>query len=142
MTQLPQTGSAPVPGPDDATAPYWEALSRGELLMRACLVCGALSHPIADICRVCDSPRLGWKPVGSGGRLFSWVVERRPVIEGMDAPYIVAQVTPDGCEDGDVRLIGTLLVDDSSSIEIGARVKLDREAGGGLPVPLALFRLE
>lgn len=141
MTGLPQTEVSPVPRPDDATAPYWEALSRGELLLRSCLVCGALSHPIVDLCRVCESPRLGWEPAGSGGRLFSWVVESRSVIEGMDPPYIVAQVTPDGCDDGEVRLIGTLLVDDPSVLEIGARVSLDPSATRGLPVPLAVFSL-
>jgi uncharacterized OB-fold protein len=110
------------------------------MLLRSCLVCGRLSHPIADHCRICESPRLEWKSVGSGGRLFSWVVEGRPVIVGMEPPYVIAQVTPDGCEEGEVRLVGTLL-GDPSNIEIGAPVRVVPSAAPDLSVPLAFFSL-
>lgn len=141
MNRVPQTESSPIPLPDGETAPYWEALRHGELWLRRCLVCASLSHPIVTCCRVCDSPRLQWESVGSGGRLYSWVIEERPVIEGMKPPYVIAQVTPDGCAEGDVRLIGTLLADDPSTVEIGARVRLDSSAVLGLPVPLAIFSI-
>jgi uncharacterized protein len=141
MSHVPQTELAPIPCPDERTAPYWQGLERGELLLQRCSVCGNLSHPIADRCRVCDSPRLEWSQVEGTGALFSWAVEGRTVIDGMEPPYVIAQVTPAGCDEGDVRLIGTLLVEDPSVLELGAPVRLVPSAPPGSSVQLAFFVL-
>ena len=139
--RVPQTDSSPIPVADDLTRPYWTGLSDGDLVLPSCQVCGALNHPIATTCRACSSPRLEWLTVSPVGRLFSWTVEGRRVIEGMDPPYVIAQMTPAGCEDGEVRLIGTLLVADPATLHIGAEVRLAPAVRPGSDVSLAFFTL-
>jgi uncharacterized OB-fold protein len=120
----PQTEAAPLPGVDERSEPYWAALARSELMLRQCAVCTALDHPAAESCRVCSSPRLDWTRVEPTGRLFSWAIEHRAVIPGFEPPYVIAQVTPDACAPGEVRLVGTLLVDDPDRLEIDMPVRL------------------
>ena len=142
MTELlPQTGTSPLPRPDERSAPYWDALRRGELVLPRCAVCEALNHPWPDRCRVCGSPQLDWVPAGSGGHLFSWAVEERTVIPGLRPPYVIAQVTPDGCAEGEVRLIGTLLVADPSELAIGRPVRLVPTPVPGADVVVACYVL-
>ena len=141
MSRVPQTAESPVPRPDAHTAPFWLALGRGELLVRECGVCRQRSHPVAELCRACESPQLGWTAVGDQGRIFSWVVEVREVIPGLTPPYTIVQVAPDGCSEGDVRIVGTLLEDDPARLSIGARVRLEPSPATGPRVPLAYFRL-
>lgn len=118
-SQVPQGDASPVPQPDEATAPFWAALADGRLLLRRCGVCGSLDHPGATLCRDCDSPQLGWTEVPRTGHLFSWAVEVRPVIGGMTPPYVIAQLTPAGVEEGGVRLVGTLLTDAPADLSLG-----------------------
>ena len=139
MSRGPQTSSSPIPDPDERSAPYWEALGRGELVLQRCSVCDALNHPATATCRVCDSGQLGWTPVLPSGRLFSWTVEGRAIIPGFTPPYVIAQVTPDDCEDGTVRLICTLLVDDPSVLCLDMPVRLLTAAAPGSTVTLAHY---
>jgi uncharacterized OB-fold protein len=135
----PQTETSPLPGVDARTEAYWAALARGELLLQACEVCGARSHPAAVECRVCTSARLAWSSVEPSGTLFSWAVEQRAVISGMQPPYVIAQVTPGGCLPGEVRLVGTLLVDDPATLEIGMPVRLVSARAPGSTIALGHF---
>ena len=139
MTEAPQTESSPIPQPDERSVRYWDALSRGELLLQRCAVCEALNHPATSSCRVCDSTALGWAEVAPHGRLFSWAIEGRGVIPGMQPPYVIAQVTPDECADGTVRLACTLLTDDPSCLEIDMPVRLVARPAPGSTVALAHF---
>jgi uncharacterized protein len=136
---MPQTDSSPLPRPDAHTAPYWEGIARGELLLQRCRVCGVSSHPAADRCRACDSSLLEWVAVEPRGQLFSWAVEQRAIIPGIGAPCVIAQVTPYGCEEGGVRLSCTLLTADPSTLELGMPVRLVAVAPPGTDVPLAFF---
>jgi uncharacterized OB-fold protein len=123
VTSPPHNALSPLPAVDDASAPHWDGLKRGVLVVRRCDVCDALNHPIARECRVCESPQLRWVEVGTVVSLYSWAVETRPVIPGMEPPYVIAQVTPVECEDGAVRLVGTLLAD-PRELEIGMPLEL------------------
>ena len=140
MIRTPQTERSPLPQPDQRSRPYWDALGRGELMLQRCSVCNRLNHPAARRCRVCESTQLGWVVVEPRGRLYSWAVEPRRIIPGMEPPYVIAQVTPDGCEDGAVRLACTILVDDPSGLEIDMPLRLVTAVVPGADVTLAHFR--
>jgi len=138
----PQLAGSPLPAFDEHSAPYWRALGRGELVLPQCEVCGALNHPIARICRLCESGQLGWTRVEPRGRLFSWAVEHRSVIPGFEPPYVIAQVTPAGCSEGEVRVSCTLLVDDPTTLAIDMPVVLVTAQAPGAETVLAHFALE
>jgi uncharacterized OB-fold protein len=141
MSHSPQTERSPLPQPDARSAPYWRSLADSQLLLLECDVCRARNHPNATTCRLCVSGRLDWKPVPPSGRLFSWAIELRAVIPGMQPPYVIAQVTPDGCDDGGVRLAGTLLVEDPSVLQIDLPVRLVFTPAPGSDVTLLRFVL-
>jgi uncharacterized OB-fold protein len=138
MTQLPQSTSSPLPLIDSGSAPHWEGLARGALVLRRCDVCTAVNHPAAGDCRVCESPQLTWSEVSPIVRLYSWAVEERSVIAGMVPPYVIAQVTPSECADGDVRVVGTVLAD-ASALTIGMSLQLRPETAPGSDIALATF---
>lgn len=135
----PQSDRSPVPSPDGTTAPFWQALSEDRLVLRACEVCGSLDHPGSVACRRCESPQLGWREVAPTGTLFSWAVEARAVIEGMVPPYVVAQLTPAGCDEGGVRLVGTLLTDDPDALRLGMALRVRSSALPGSDLSVLVF---
>ncbi|WP_148573814.1 Zn-ribbon domain-containing OB-fold protein [Nocardioides caldifontis] len=138
MTTLPQDDRSPLPHVDDASAPHWDGLARGVLTLRRCTVCRALNHPAAEECRVCENIPLEWVDIGREVRLYSWTVEVRPVVQGMRPPYVVGQVTPAECEDGDVRLVGTLLAD-PERLELGMPLLLQPVMAPGSERHLAVY---
>jgi uncharacterized protein len=138
MTTLPQSDRSPLPQVDEASAPHWNGLARGVLTLRRCRVCRALNHPVVETCRLCENPGLEWEDVGPEVRLYSWTVEVRPVIPGMVPPYVVAQVTPAECEDGDVRLVGTLLAD-PDQLQLGMPLVLQPVTAPGSDRHLAVY---
>ena len=140
-TALPQTSASPIPGHDERTAPYWNALLQNTLLLRRCRVCSTVDHPIAVLCRTCDSPDLEWFESCTCGTLFSWTVESRSVVAGMAVPYVIAQVTPDGVEEGGVRMVGTLLTDRPTLLRIGQPVRIRGAAVPGSPRAILVFEV-
>lgn len=138
MNRLPQTDRSPLPTVDERSAPHWEGLARGVVTLPRCRVCRVLNHPVAELCRECDSPQLEWEEVGDRVRLFSWAVEVREVIQGMAAPYVVVQVVPEECGPDGVRLIGTLLADPEGLV-LGDELVLRPAVAPGSDVHLATY---
>jgi uncharacterized OB-fold protein len=139
VTRVPQAEGSPIPQPDEDSAPFWEGLAQGRLMLRQCQVCTALTHPAETSCHVCESPLLRWAEVPARGRLFSWAVERRSVIPGLTPPYIIAQLTPEGCDEGSVRLVGNLLTDAPESLVLGMPLMVRSGALPGSDVALVYF---
>jgi uncharacterized OB-fold protein len=64
---------------DAATADFFAGTERGELMLRRCDSCGALSRPQARSCGRCQSAGLSWFPAQGLGTVVSWaVVHARP----------------------------------------------------------------
>jgi uncharacterized OB-fold protein len=84
----------PTPAPSPTTAPYWEALGRGELLLQRCATCTAWVHYPRRRCPVCMSNQLGWEPVEPVGTIHTFTVARRAtaVPFASDVPQIIAIV--------------------------------------------------
>ncbi|HEY1634321.1 MAG TPA: Zn-ribbon domain-containing OB-fold protein [Acidimicrobiales bacterium] len=82
----------PLPRPDNVSKPFWEAASRGELLIQRCPSGHRQFYPRA-VCRVCgDDP--GWEQASGRGTVHTYTVIRqnhaRPFRD--ELPYVVAMV--------------------------------------------------
>ncbi len=128
MTERPPR---PVPDPDPASAPFWEACARHELVLQTCASCETKRHPPRPMCPRCRSFEHSWEQASGRGVLWSWVVAHPPVLPAFadDVPYTVAVVE---LEEG-VRMIGRLL--DAGDVRPGMPVAVawdDVEAGVAL----------
>lgn len=82
----------PLPRPDNVSKPFWEAASRGELLIQRCPSGHRQFYPRA-VCRVCgDDPE--WEQASGRGTVHTYTVIRqnhaRPFRD--ELPYVVAMV--------------------------------------------------
>ncbi len=73
---------------------WWSALRRHELLVQECPQCGKLTFPPRPMCPSCRSLERGWRKAGGRGRVYSWVVVRRPSHPYFadKVPYVVVLV--------------------------------------------------
>ena len=62
---------AMLPKPTRASAPFWEACDREELLLPSCRPCGRVFYYPRIACPLCGSRDLGWRKTSGRGRVFS-----------------------------------------------------------------------
>jgi uncharacterized OB-fold protein len=124
----------PVPEHDAASAPFWEAAARHELLAQRCSACRRFRHPPRPVCPACGTFEHSFEPVSGRATVWSWVVVHPPVLPAFaeKAPYTVVVVElPEG-----VRMIGNLLDVPDDQIHEGLEVVVDFddvEPGVALP---------
>ena len=84
----------PLPVPDAATAPYWEAARAHRLMMPKCVDCGAFHFYPRTLCPHCSSARLEWTACSGRGEVYSFTVVHRAPSPAFaaDVPYVVATV--------------------------------------------------
>jgi len=113
----------PLPFPDDASAPFWEACRRRELRMQQCSGCKKLRFPPRPMCPRCQSFDSEWVPVSGRGRIYSFVVAHAPVLPAFAGrvPFPIVLVELD--EDAGLRIVGNL-VGQKAPVRIGARVEV------------------
>jgi uncharacterized OB-fold protein len=119
---LPAGLPIPVPEPDGLSAPYWEGLRRGELLIQRCTACGGWQWGPEWICHQCHSFELGWTPIEARGRIYSWTRSVHPVHAALKEhpPYLIVVVELPHA--GNIRMVGNLLGDPQQTVPIGAEV--------------------
>jgi uncharacterized OB-fold protein len=114
----------PIPAPDDASAPYWEAAAAHVLTVARCSRCRAFTIPIDVVCPHCHStdPRFAFEPVSGRGSLRSWTTVRQSFLPGFDddLPFVLADVELE--EQADLRMIGRLLDGPDVPLHLGDRV--------------------
>jgi len=88
-----QTG-APLPTPDEASAPFFEGTAAGRLMLMRCASCGTYRYPSRDRCDVCWSTDTEWAEASGDATLHSWVVFHQVYHPGFAGrvPYNVAVV--------------------------------------------------
>jgi len=105
----------PAPVPDHDSAPYWQALHDGRLLVQRCRDCAAAQLYPRDRCLACRGP-VDWVEASGRGTVYSFTVIRqnyaRPFRDWI--PYVVALVdlaegprlmtNVVGCEPDDVHI--------------------------------------
>jgi len=132
--RTPTTPPRPVPDPDPASTPFWEAAARHELRVQRCSACGTWRHPPRPLCPSCHSFEHTFEQVSGRARVWSWVVAHPPVLPAFseNAPYSVVVVE---LEEG-VRMIGNLLDVPNDEIAEGMDVVVAFEdVQGGVALP-------
>jgi hypothetical protein len=77
----------PLPVPDAATAPYWDAAREHRLVMPKCADCGAFHFYPRTLCPSCSSSRIEWTACSGRAEVYSYtIVHRAP------GPAFVAEV--------------------------------------------------
>lgn len=140
---LPQGLPIPVPEPDGLSAPFWNGLREGRVLVQHCGRCGTWQHGPEWICHRCHAFDPGWKEVLPRGRIYSWERVWHPVHPSLNGhgPYLVVLVELP--EAGKVRMLGNLLGDPMQEVPIGAEVQsvFEHHATGSPPFTLLQWQL-
>lgn len=119
---------------DPLTLPFWEAATRGELVVQRCSSCGHHQLYPRPFCLACDGDDLRWVRAAGTGTVYTRTVVRVPVSPDLEPPYAVAVVELD---EGP-RLMGNLA---DASTPIDARVRIAWRTRLDLP-PFPMFEAE
>ena len=113
----------PVPSADGLDRPYWEGLTREELLVQRCKRCSKWQWGPEWLCHHCLSFEVSFQAVAPVGVLYSFERVWHPVHPALkdQGAYIVALVALD--EAPGVRIVGNLLGDPGMTVSIGASVR-------------------
>jgi hypothetical protein len=126
--------AAPMPRPSPESAPFWEAIGKGELRIQRCARDGSFFFPPASRCPRDWSTDWTWESVSGRGTVRSFVVFRRSYHPAFrDAiPYAVAIVELD---EGP-RMVTRLTDVDVKDVRVGMPVELAMTAFGDVRLPL------
>lgn len=116
----------PTPDPTPDTAPYWEGMKQGRLLLQACADCGKIRHYPRPVCPHCYSLAHRWVEAKGTGTVHSWTISHHAFHPGFkpELPYIL--VTVDLAEG--VRMQAQLKGADAKALKLGLPVKVAFEA--------------
>jgi hypothetical protein len=83
-----------LPVPTKASAEYWDACRRHELLIQRCTGCAKLQFYPRLVCASCSENSLQWIRASGRATLTTYTIVRRPVSRAYAAavPYVVALV--------------------------------------------------
>ncbi|WP_344113178.1 Zn-ribbon domain-containing OB-fold protein [Nocardioides humi] len=114
----------PEPSADRVSAPYWEALRNGSLVLQRCSQCHRFQHFPSAICGTCLSFDLRFEPVSGQGRVDTFVTIHHVTSPAYAdrAPYSVAWVELP--EQAGLRVLGIVETEDAATPRIGADVRL------------------
>ena len=120
---LPAGLPIPVAEPDGLSAPYWEGLRQGKLLVQRCGRCGAWQFGPEWLCHRCHAFDPAWTEVAPRGRIFSWERVWHPSHAALKGhgPYIAVLVELPHA--GGIRMVGNLLGDPEQAVAIGTDVE-------------------
>jgi uncharacterized OB-fold protein len=123
----------PLPVPDAASLPYWEAAKQHRLVVQHCDACGRDQYPPDLICRYCQSDRLSFRKASGRGSVYSFAVYVRSFMAGFEAPYVLALVDLDGHPG--VRMMTNIVDTPIPSISVGMPVEVTFEDRGEWAMP-------
>jgi uncharacterized OB-fold protein len=111
----------PKPEPTEFSQPFWDACTRGELVVQRCTGCQALRHYPQPMCPACQSTDFGWAKLSGRGVIYSYTVAHRAFHPAWadHVPYVLATIELD---EG-VRMMCDLLDVEPNSVAIGQRVE-------------------
>ncbi|MBI4640492.1 MAG: Zn-ribbon domain-containing OB-fold protein [Candidatus Tectomicrobia bacterium] len=96
----------PIPIPDETTKTFWDGTVKHELLIPKCKDCGKFHFYPRPFCPHCFSNNLEYVKSSGKGKIYSYAVQQRPTVPGIDAPFVTALVTLD---DAGVRLMTNIV---------------------------------
>ncbi len=116
----------PTPDPTADTAPYWEGMKQGKLLLQCCADCGKVRHYPRPVCPYCYSMAHRWTEAKGTGTVQSWTIAHHAFHPGFKAelPYIL--VTVDLAEG--VRMQAQLKGAEASELKLAMPVRIAFDA--------------
>jgi uncharacterized OB-fold protein len=106
------------PEPNEFTAPFWDAVRAGRLVVPECGPCGRRFFVPEVLCPHCGAREWSWQPSPGEGRIYSLSLVHQAVDPAQPTPFVLAAVDLD---DGWTML--TQVVDtDPARVAIGDRV--------------------
>jgi uncharacterized OB-fold protein len=122
-TYLPAGLPIPVTEPDGLSAPYWEGLRQGRLLVQRCSRCRTFQFGPEWLCHRCHAFDPAWTEIEPRGQIFSWERVWHPSHAALrpHGPYLAVLVGLPHA--GSVRMVGNLLGDPMQKVVIGAEVE-------------------
>lgn len=129
--------SGPLPEITARNQPYWDGTALGELRIRKCNNCGALSRFTSELCPACWSANFGWQVASGRGTIVSFSrVEIAPFPAMEDrVPYVVALIE---LAEGPT-MMSNIVDGDINDVRVGLPVELVFEKRGDFQLPQ--FRL-
>lgn len=120
---LPPGLPTPVSEADGLSAPYWDGLRAGRLLVQRCAHCATWQFGPEWICHRCHAFDPPWQEVAPLGRIYSWERIWHPAHAALQGhgPYLAVLVELP--QAGRVRMVGNLLGDPLQAVRIGAEVQ-------------------
>lgn len=111
----------PRPIPTPTSQPYWDGLTRNQILVQRCADCESWVFYPRSRCTNCLSSSLEWKQVSGRGTIFTFTIARQPTVPMFadETPQLIAVVELD---EG-IRMTTTLVTDDLASLRTGAAVE-------------------
>ena len=109
----------PIPVPDPDSAPYWEALKNGKLMLCRCDDTGKWIHPPLERSRYTGGP-VHFEEVSGRGTVYSFIVIRQALVPGRVPPYVVGLIELD--EQPGLR-INAVIDADPADVRIGQPVQ-------------------
>jgi uncharacterized protein len=123
----------PIPVPDDASRPFWDAARERRLVIQRCARCGFFQYPPDLICRRCQCDDLPFVQVSGRGSVYSHAVYVRSFMAGYVAPYVLALVDLD--DHPEVRMMANIIETPINSVVVGMPVEVTFEERGEWLVP-------
>jgi uncharacterized OB-fold protein len=110
----------PVPVPDPDTAPFWEGLKEGKLMLCRCDDTGKWIHPPLERSRFTGGP-VHFEQVSGEGTIFSYIIVRQSLVPGRIPPYVIGIV--ELAEQPGLR-INAIIAADPGDVRIGQPVRM------------------
>lgn len=121
------------PIPDESSAPYWEGIRNGKLLLQRCKACGTLQFYPRSMCVACLTPDPDWVEATGRGNIHTFSTVHRTSDERFShlVPYILAIVELD---EGP-RMMARILARSQEQIRCDDPVRLVFEKTGNYTLP-------
>ena len=112
----------PLPQPDPATSPYWNAARQHRLMLPKCTHCTRAHFYPKAICPFCSSGTFDWIESAGRGTIYSFTIVKRAPSPAFEAqvPYVIAIVALD---EGPC-LMSNIVSCDPDAVRIGDEVKV------------------
>jgi uncharacterized OB-fold protein len=125
----------PAPQVNDDNRAFWTGGADGVLFIVRCNDCGYWIHPPSPRCPRCLGEDVAPTPAGGRGRVYSYTINERPWVPGLEVPYVIAIVQLD--EQSDLRLMTNIVNCRPDDVTIDMPVQVEfRERGGEVFVPV------
>lgn len=119
---------------DKVSSAYWDGAASGRLVLQRCDRCGTVRHYPRVLCSNCYSFDSSPVDGGTGGVVHSWTVAHHAFAADLPAepPYTLVTVDlPAG-----VRILGLLEGSTPPRIGLPVRLRFERRASQGAPLPI------